>query len=85
MISPRNPLGPRILELLDSGLTQGQVAQKLGITKNTVAGIWRRADRGVPGTHPARTTMLQRLDAMHAKLDRVLAENVGVGRMPEEP
>ena len=29
------------------------------------------------------TTLGQRLDALHAQLDRVLAETTGVGRIPE--
>lgn len=78
----RNPLGPRILCLLDGGLTQGQVGQKLGISKNVVSGIWARAGRGTP-RRGKPSTMLDRIDAMHACLDHVLSENVGVGRIPE--
>ena len=80
-IGRRNPLGPVILRLLDGGLTQGQVGQKLGISKNVVSGIWARAGRGTPRGNPH--TMLDRLDAMHAVLDRVIAENVGIGRIPD--
>jgi hypothetical protein len=73
-----------VLALLDTGMTQQAVADRLGITKNTVAGIWARAGRGIP-KDGAWSTMGQRLDALHARMDAVRAETVGVGRMPNKP
>jgi hypothetical protein len=63
-------------------MTQQAVADRLGVTKNTVAGIWARAGRGVSSRV---TTMSGRLDALHARMDAVRAETVGVGRMPNKP
>ena len=72
-----------VLTLLDAGMTQGQVALRLGVTKNTVAGIWARTGRGNPAVPVS--TMAQRLDALHARLDAVLAATMGVPRVPNEP
>jgi hypothetical protein len=72
------PSNAAILALLDTGMTQGAVADRLGITKNTVAGIRSRAGLCVPAGPPA-STMAQRLDALHARMDAILAETRGVG------
>lgn len=73
-----------ILSLLDGGMTQRAVADRLGITKNVVAGIWARACRGVP-FGPAPPTLFTRCAALHAKLDAVLAATRDVPRIPNEP
>ena len=74
-----------ILAMLDSGLSQKQAAHSLGVTKNVIAGIWARSGRGVNRMPFAETTMHERLDALHARLDAVLAATRGVGRVPNEP
>jgi transcriptional regulator with XRE-family HTH domain len=71
-----------IVARLRTGETQASVARSLGVTKNTIAGLWHR--NGEPQLKaPAKTTMAERLDALHQKLDAVLAATVGVGRIPE--
>ena len=67
------------LAMLKSGLSQKEVARRLGVSKNTIAGLWHR--HGSP-KGPAKTTMAERLDALHARLDAVLAATLGVGRIP---
>ena len=67
--------------MIKAGATIRNVAERLSVSKNTVAGIWSR--HGEPGTRRVPTTLGQRLDALHAKLDRVLAETRGIGRIPE--
>lgn len=57
-------------------LSAAKIGARLGVTKNVVIG---RADRGRwnPRMNPnliALTTIHQRLDAIHAALDRVLAD-----------
>jgi transposase-like protein len=67
---------------LRTGETQASVARSLGVTKNTIAGLWHR--NGDPQLQsPAKTTMAERLNALHQKLDAVLAATVGVGHIPE--
>ncbi len=68
-----------VLALLRAGLTQGQVALRLGVTKNVVAGIWR--DHGDPVT----STLYTRCDALDAALKAVLRDTRGVGRVPNVP
>ena len=64
--------------MLGAGKSQGAVAKQLGVTKNVVAGVWRRLGYG-----PEPTTLYGRCDAMHAKLDAVLKATMGIGRIPE--
>ena len=42
------------LAMLESGLSQKEVARRLGVSKNTIAGLWHR--HGSPKS-PAKTTM----------------------------
>jgi transposase len=70
-----------VIEMLKSGARQKEVAARYGVSKNTVAGVWAR--HGNPGTRREPTTLGQRLDALHERLDRVLAETRGIGRIPE--
>ena len=72
----------KALALLRSGVTQQAVAEQLGVSKNTIAGLWAR--RGEPVHRPDPTTLFERCDALHRKLDAVLAETVGVGRIVVE-
>ena len=74
-----------ILAILDSGVSQQRIANDLGVTKNVIAGIWARSGRGVNRMPFAKTTMADRLDALHVNLDAVLAVTRGVGRLPPEP
>jgi hypothetical protein len=78
------PSNAAILALLDAGMTQQAAADHLGVTKNIIAGVWARAGLGSPHVE-AKTTMAERLDALHAQMDAVLAETMGVGRLPNEP
>lgn len=71
----------RVLAALREGASQLDVALRFGVTKNVVAGVWARF--GDP-SHVVRT-MANRLDALHAALDQVLADTRGVGRVPNEP
>ncbi len=68
----------RALDMLREGKTQVQVALRLGVTKNTIAGVWKRAGMG-EARGPDPSTLLQRCAALHAKMDAVLAETRGVG------
>lgn len=72
------------LAMLRRGLTQQQVATALHVSKNVIAGLWQRNGGNMPRVQD-KTTMADRLDALHARLDRVLAETRGVGIMPNEP
>ena len=65
--------------MLKKGASQSAVAAILGVTKNTIAGIWRR--HGEPAT-PYPTTLWTRCAAMEARLAAVIAENDGIGRIP---
>jgi len=64
-----------------AGETMVEVALSLGVTRNTIVGIWHRW--GSP--HPEPTTLAMRMDRLHTGLDAVLAANVGVGRIVEAP
>jgi len=55
------------LAMIEAGLTSGAVARAFGVTRNVIAGI-RARHGGTP-----KTTMDERLDAMHARLDAVLS------------
>lgn len=44
-----------------------------------MAGLWHR--QGEPECRVEPSTLFERCDALHARLDAVLAENVGVGRI----
>ena len=67
----------RALAMIEAGLTSGAVARAFGVTRNVIAGI-RARHGGTP-----KTTMDERLDALHERLDAVLAATLGVGRIPE--
>jgi transcriptional regulator with XRE-family HTH domain len=69
----------RALAMLKAGTSQSAVAAILGVTKNTIAGIWRR--HGRPAT-PEPTTLWTRCAALEARLAAVVAENDGIGRIP---
>ena len=72
------------LLMLRAGRSQAEVARHLNVTKNIVAGIWaRHGDPQIPGPDPS--TLFGRLGALHANMDIVLAENLGVGRVPDVP
>ncbi len=75
----------RALDMVRAGKSQLEVARELGVTKNTIAGLWNRhGEPKAAGAEPS--TLVGRLDALHAKLDRVLAENpTGLGMVRAEP
>jgi transposase-like protein len=74
----------RVLEMLESGMTQKAVAAAFGVTKNTVAGIWARHGSPSPSPkHPQPTTLVQRCDALEARMRAVLDATEGVGRIAE--
>ncbi len=59
----------------DSGLSARQIAERMGVSKNVVSGIVSRRGWRTNNPQPALwRTMDERLAAIHAKLDRVLAE-----------
>ncbi len=63
--------------MMSTGFSAGQVARHFGVTRNTISGI---KSRFAPPRPP--TTLAQRLDAMHAKMDAVLAATLSVPRIP---
>ena len=67
--------------MVKSGATYQRAADRMGVSRNTVAGVWARHGDPVPRHQP--TTLWERMDALHNKLDRVLRETTGVGRIPE--
>jgi hypothetical protein len=77
-----NPQADEVLDLLDQGLTQTEVGLRLGLTKNAVAGIWARHGDPLPRES---TTIYERCDALNQRLDAVLAETRGIGRVPNAP
>jgi hypothetical protein len=68
----------RAIDMLRRGASQSAVAAILGVTRNTIVGIWHR--HGDPGAAP--TTLWTRCAALEARLAAVIAENDGVGRIP---
>jgi|SRR5215472_10586771 len=52
----------------------GAIARILGITKNQACGYLYRAGLCTRVFKKHRTSMAERLDALHARMDRVLAE-----------
>ncbi|HXE51239.1 MAG TPA: hypothetical protein VN663_22870 [Ramlibacter sp.] len=73
----------KALELLKDGMKQQAVAARFGVSKNVVAGIWSRF--GEPESYRPPSTVFERMDALHAAMDAVLAETMGVGRVPNTP
>lgn len=83
-ISLRNQ---RIIALHLTGMTMSHIAAEMGVAKNTVVGVVKRHGNAVTDTvtlagpqrrhllrkRPLRT-MEQRLQALHDKMDRLLAE-----------
>lgn len=68
----------RAIDMLRRGASQSAVAAILGVTRNTIVGIWHR--HGDPGAAP--TTLWTRCAALEARLAAVVAENDGIGRIP---
>lgn len=74
----------RLCELWKTGMTTALMAVELGTTKNAIIGMRARLglkERAPIGPEP--TTLFQRMDAIHANVDRVIAETWGVGRVPD--
>lgn len=71
----------RVMQLLKTGASQGQVAKVMGVSKNTIAGVSRRYGEQLQQIEPS--TLGDRLDVLHAKLSRVLHETRAVGRIAE--
>jgi DNA-binding transcriptional regulator LsrR (DeoR family) len=71
------------LAMLRDGMTQQAVADRYGVSKNAIAGLWARQGEGVVREEP--TTLYTRCAALHARLDAVLAVTVGIGIVPNEP
>jgi hypothetical protein len=74
----------KVLDMLRAGTVQRLVAEAFGVSRNTIVGIWARHGEPV-SAGPDPTTLYERLDALNAKLDRVLAETRGVGILAPEP
>ena len=71
-----------VLGLLAAGRSQGWVARRYEVSKNVIAGIWRR--HGEPVRQREATTLYERCDRLHAACDGVLRATAGVGRVPGE-
>ncbi len=71
------------LALLRGGMKQKAVAAQLGVSKNTIAGIWARSGDPMPFASLAPTTLSDRCDALVARMELVLAETRGVGVIRE--
>jgi transcriptional regulator len=72
-----------VLGRLSRGATQSEVARSFVVSKNTIAGIWRR--HGDPVRKREPLTLFDRCEALHARCDAVLRETAGVGRVPNVP
>ena len=89
--SHRREVIDRVIELKLEGYNTSKIAALVtvdgpALSKNAVIGILRRHAHELTGAPTAKepTTLFQRLDAMHAKLDAVLRE-CGVRRAPAGP
>lgn len=75
--NPKPELRAAVLRELATGATRSEIARRLGVTKNAVQGHIARA--GLCDSHSKYngrapvTTMLERLEAMHRRMDAVLA------------
>ena len=65
--------------LVEGGMTNSAVAARYGVSKNVIIGIRRRAGKSVP-VEP-ESTLLTRCKAYNDKMDAVLRETKGVGRI----
>ena len=63
----------------ETDLSASEIGRRLGLNKNVVIGMARRCYWFRNAPRP--TTLAERMDALHADLDRVLAETRGVGRI----
>lgn len=94
----KHELRAQIVALVHAGKPDREIAAELGISKNTVighrgrAGLTANMDASSAksvgaaerlGTSEPVETLFDRMDALDAKLTRVLAETLGVGRMHE--
>lgn len=75
-------------EMWEAGRTAGQIAQRLGVTRNAIIGLANRGKWPPHGeaqqwlTGPEPTTLFERLDALHAKFDAVVK---AIGTVPRVP
>ena len=72
------------LDLIRSGKSRAHVARAFGVTKNVMSGLWARHGNPVAKNTREPTTLRQRLDAIHARMDAVLAAT-NVPRIPNRP
>jgi hypothetical protein len=73
------------LDMLRAGTSQRLVAEAFGVTRNTIVGLWHRHGEPIKNENIAPRTLYERLDALNAKLDRVLAKTRGVGILAPVP
>ncbi len=73
------------LTMMRSGMSQQATADQIGVTKNVIAGIWKRWGDPVRMPEFGPSTLFERCDALHAQMDAVLAETLGVGRIVLPP
>lgn len=67
-----------------SDLTAALIGERFGISKNAVIGLAGRGEwipRG-GSNQPPPSTLMQRMDALHATMDALLAATRGIGRVP---
>ena len=69
------------LGMIAGGARQTEVAKRFGVTKNVIAGLWSRHGDPTPLSEPS--TLEERCAALHARMDAVLAETMGVGKIVE--
>jgi hypothetical protein len=72
-----------VLGWLYAGKSQGWVADRIGVSKNVIAGVWRR--HGSPVRKQEPTTLFERCEALQARCDAVLRATAGVGRVRNVP
>lgn len=73
--------------MLRAGMRNRDIVAALGVTKNVIAGIALREGLSGESNHIVEepSTLFERCARLHDRMDRVLAETMGVGRIPNEP
>ena len=69
----------RVMHSLNLGMRRSELARSYGVSKDTIDRIWQKYGK----TLYEPTTLGDRLAVLHSKLDRVLLETAGVGRLEE--
>jgi hypothetical protein len=77
----------RVGELYAAGMTTNDIAEQFDLTKNAIIGIINRHHPDLVETKDDRPVrnVFDRCDALHARMDAVLAETRGIGRIANVP